>query len=181
MEKIKEIFDNIYITNNGSVFSVITYMDGKERVKQRKLTPTALGYLTTNISGTTYYVHRLVAEAFLPNPENKPEVDHIDTNRANCKSSNLRWVTKKENHANKISRVLHRLANIENQKKKVVYKYNKYHQLVDVFPTVKECCVSENINTSYMSTYLNHLSPKVRKKTDSIYSYTRLVDEVPNY
>lgn len=43
------------------------------------------------------YVHVLVARAFIPNPENKPEVDHIDTNKFNNHLFNLRWVTGSEN------------------------------------------------------------------------------------
>lgn len=49
-------------------------------------------------------IHRLVAEVFIPNPDNKPFVDHIDTNRANNDVSNLRWVTQEENMRNEQTR-----------------------------------------------------------------------------
>lgn len=48
------------------------------------------------------YVHRLVAEAFIPNNENKPCIDHIDADRTNNIPSNLKWVTYKENNNNPI-------------------------------------------------------------------------------
>ena len=46
------------------------------------------------------FIHRLVAETFLPNPENKPAVDHINGNRADNRIENLRWVSHKENSNN---------------------------------------------------------------------------------
>ena len=49
------------------------------------------------------YVHRIVAELFIPNPDNKPEIDHIDTNKINNRVDNLRWVTRKENLNNEIT------------------------------------------------------------------------------
>lgn len=50
-------------------------------------------YLQVGINGKHYYVHRLVAQKFIPNPNNYREVDHIDGNRYNNDVSNLRWVS----------------------------------------------------------------------------------------
>lgn len=48
-----------------------------------------------------YYIHRLVAETFIPNPFHKPFVDHKDRNRSNNTASNLHWVTASENQINR--------------------------------------------------------------------------------
>lgn len=48
-------------------------------------------------------LHRIVAELFIPNPENKPCIDHIDGDKSNNKAENLRWVTSKENNNNPIT------------------------------------------------------------------------------
>lgn len=59
------------------------------------------GYAHTGLSKynkiNNFYFHRLVAQAFIPNPDKKKEVNHIDFNRINNNISNLEWVTRKEN------------------------------------------------------------------------------------
>ena len=70
------------------------------------------GYLQTTLKGKNYLVHRLVATHFIPNPENKPQVDHINGDKTDnvvwinedgsidYDKSNLRWVTSHENNSN---------------------------------------------------------------------------------
>lgn len=54
------------------------------------------GYLYVRIRGKNYWVHRLVAETFLPNPENKPTVDHINRDHTDNRLCNLRWADQQE-------------------------------------------------------------------------------------
>jgi hypothetical protein len=58
------------------------------------------GYKLVNINDKNHSVHRLVAKAFLPNPHNKPIVDHIDNDKTNNIVTNLRWCNYKENAYN---------------------------------------------------------------------------------
>lgn len=55
-----------------------------------------MGYLCVKFKNKTFLVHRLVAECFIDNPENKRTVDHINQNRTDNKVENLRWATYKE-------------------------------------------------------------------------------------
>lgn len=72
-----------------------------------KLSKNPNGYVTVTLykDGSLFrrLVHRLVAEAFILKPDNKNEIDHIDTNRSNNEAENLRWCTRSENNRNPIT------------------------------------------------------------------------------
>lgn len=61
------------------------------------------GYEYVTICGIRYSIHRLVALAFIPNPDGKPEIDHINAIRTDNRAENLRWVTRKENAHNPLT------------------------------------------------------------------------------
>lgn len=58
--------------------------------------------LCDNGKGKFFLMHRLLADAFIPNPENKPCIDHINGNRLDNSLANLRWCTYSENNTNPI-------------------------------------------------------------------------------
>lgn len=68
------------------------------------------GYQTVAIRRKTHMIHRLVAQAFIPNPDNKPCVNHIDGNKLNNHVSNLEWCSIQENNLHARQTGLHKQA-----------------------------------------------------------------------
>lgn len=106
-------YEGYYIvSNNGIVKSVERLVpQGKSlrRVKEKvkAINKTPCGYpcvtLCKGRKSRTIPLHIILAKAFIPNPENKPYIDHIDTNKDNFSLDNLRWVTAKENANNPLT------------------------------------------------------------------------------
>jgi len=105
--KSKRIRDyNYRVTDEGDIFRIpYTRIDVNGRVieynEKKRIPILSKGYLkiglNVDLKRKCFFVHRLVAEAFIPNPDNKPEINHKDGNKKNNNVSNLEWVTHSEN------------------------------------------------------------------------------------
>ena len=93
MEMWKDIlgYESLYqVSNLGNVRSL-------KRNKNLALCDNGEGYMKVKLHSKPYRVHRLVAMAFIPNLENKPQVNHINSDKADNRVENLEWVTNAEN------------------------------------------------------------------------------------
>ena len=116
MEELKEEWKDIQgyeglykVSSCGRVKSLSRITTNGRKTKERilKKSITSLGYcrttLTKNNIKNTISTHRIVAQTFIPNPLNKPCVDHINTIKTDNRVENLRWVTHKENTNNPLT------------------------------------------------------------------------------
>ena len=123
MIAVKEIWKNIagfedyMVSNTGKVKSKARLSRQNHRLPERILSQhyNSSGYryvdCVNDFGRKHLLVHRLVAKAFVNNPRNLNEVDHIDTNKDNNCADNLRWCTHSENHLNHLTVELKRQIN----------------------------------------------------------------------
>ncbi len=157
MEEIwKDIkdYEGLYqVSNIGRVRSLIT---------NKVLKPSNIRYsrviLYKNKEHTNFSVHRLVAEAFIPNPENKPEVDHINTITNDNRVENLKWVDRIENANNPLTIKHHSEYTRNGKLSKCLLQYTKDGELICEWPSLMEmhrqtgyddgfvsrCCLGKN-------------------------------------
>ena len=152
-------FEDYQITDDGRVWS-------KKRNKWMKICHNQKGYCLVYLfkDGKNYckQVHRIVAEAFIDNQDNLPQVNHKDECKTNNTIENLEWCTNEYNHnygtrnkrvGKKLSVILKgrkpseqcRLAQIEKMSKKV-YQYTKDKQLINEYESATDAAKKNNFN-----------------------------------
>ena len=157
MEIWKDIsgYEGLYqISNYGNLRSLVDKY-GRKRIMPRKLQKSSKGYLQTRIYknhvGKTVKIHRLVAEAFIPNPNNYPMINHKDEDKTNncvylnddgsvdCAKSNLEWCDNQynANWGTGIERMAKKHIN-HPSKSKPVKQYSLDGQFIKEYPSQTE-------------------------------------------
>ena len=165
MEIWKDIkgYEGLYqVSNLGRVKGLDRYVNckyGRRKIKGKIMNyTTRSGYnvlvLRRNNKRQSKQVHRLVAEAFIPNPNNYPVVNHKDTNRKNNHVSNLEWVTVKENVLWSVNKMRGMRINQKNAKMYgICNRGNKYEVTINKkyygrYETLKE---AENVRNKILA------------------------------
>lgn len=132
-------YENDYeVSSTGFVRNVKTdKLLGNNRINKGR--GSKFGYVRVNLKGRNFYLHKLVAEAFIPNPLNKKYVDHLDGNSLNNKVSNLKWVTAKENNQNPITCERRKAFNDKRKQETIIRRKIKQKEKADRPKIYKPC------------------------------------------
>lgn len=123
----------------------------------------ARGYIYVQINKKTHRAHRVIAKAFIPNPDNLPEVDHIDSNKQNNCVENLQWVTRSQNAKKAVDDGL--IVNDKgfNDSQSIpVVCFNKDRQLMKIYGSITEAHKELGFSKSTIKRHVDHTSPKIR-------------------
>jgi hypothetical protein len=101
-----------------------------------------------------HFLHRLIAEAYIPNPDNKPFVDHINREKTDNRIDNLRWVTSSENKINTGVRSDNKLG-----EKHISYCNNLYLFRINQNIKYSKCFKTLQEAINYRDEYLTTISP----------------------
>lgn len=119
-KRIENTFVPYEVSNEGNVRS-LDYVDNSNHLRKGKILPKYLvrGYYYVNIDRKLVRLHRLVAKAFIPNPNNLPHVNHIDENKLNNCANNLEWCDSKYNcnYGNRNKKISERIITEETKQK----------------------------------------------------------------
>lgn len=121
----------------------------KERIRKFSYTTEGYAYVVLSKEGVhkTILVHRLVADAFVPNPDNLPCVNHKDEDKKNDTSDNLEWCTYSYNNTYKD---VHRRRNLDNVKRMVI-QYDLEMNEIKRWSLMSDACREYNIGPGNMA------------------------------
>lgn len=148
-------YEGLYkVSNLGNVIS----LNYRKTNKPKKLSYNVnhKGYLdvhlTKNRTSKHKIIHRLVALAFIPNPNNLPQINHIDGNKQNNNVNNLEWCDNSQNqkHAYKLG-LKKKLFGIDSPKHTKIYQYDLNGNFIKTWNYIKEASETLNICQSNIS------------------------------
>lgn len=130
-ETIKD-YPNYMVSNMGEVKSLGNNKTRKEKILKSRKNNKGYLYVSLCKEGKVkkYLIHRLVAQAFIPNTDNKPQIDHISTDRTDNRVENLRWVSTIENRNNPLTKIKHKRVCTEGTKNKISQSLKEYYARV---------------------------------------------------
>ena len=162
----KKINDRYSVSDCGDVRN-------DETVRILKGRPVNGGYLYVVLHGKSVAVHKLVATAFIPNPENKEQVNHIDGNKRNNRVENLEWCTRSENikHAYRIGLCKRLFGKLNPKHRKNIKMLTFNDEYVTEFESSYEAMRWIRMNTKYTNAHHGNIYNCANGRCNHMYGF----------